>query len=362
MAERIFNFSPGPAVLPLEALQEAQAELLNYRDTGMSILEMSHRSKQFEEIIHGAENSLKELLEIPENYRILFIGMGATGQFDMIPMNYLTEGRTADYLITGSFANKAYKEAVKVGNVHVAGSTKDENFTRVLKQEEIQLSENPAYVHLCSNNTIEGTQWKEFPDCGNIPLIADMSSDILSKKIDVSKFGLIYAGAQKNLGPAGAAVVIIREDLIAQSNENLPTMLRFDTYAKNDSLYNTPPVFTIYLVNLMLNWVKAQGGLEVIEKRNEEKASWIYDVIDNSNGFYKGHAEVDSRSLMNITFRLPSEELEKEFIQQAAILGLNGLKGHREIGGIRASIYNAMPIEGCQKLADFMTGFMKNNA
>lgn len=362
MSERVFNFNPGPAMLPVSILEEAQKELLNYKGTGMSVMEISHRSKQFEEIIVGAENLLKELLQIPDNYRVLFIGMGATGQFDMIPMNYIVDGKIGNYVVTGSFASKAYKEGAKIGPAHVAASTKDLNFTRVANLDEIEMSENPAYLHITSNNTIFGTQWKEFPDTGDVPLIADMSSDILSKKIDVSKFALIYAGAQKNLGPAGAAVIIIREDMIEKSNPDLPTMLKYDIYAKNNSLYNTPASFTIYMIKLMLEWVKAEGGLDVMEKRNEEKAALVYDAIDNSNGFYKGHAEAGSRSLMNITFRLPNEDLEKEFVAEAAKVGLAGLKGHREVGGIRASIYNAMPVEGCQKLADFMKEFQNKNA
>lgn len=362
MTERVFNFNPGPATLPVAILEEAQNELLNYKGTGMSVIEISHRSKQFEEIILGAEGLLKELLQIPDNYRVLFIGMGATGQFDMVPMNYIVDGKEGNYVVTGSFASKAYKEGAKVGPAHLAASTKELNFARVANPEEIQMSDNPAYLHITSNNTIFGTQWKVFPDTGDVPLIADMSSDILSKKIDVSKFALIYAGAQKNLGPAGAAVVIIREDMIEKSNQNLPTMLKYDTYAKNNSLYNTPASFTIYMIKLMLEWVKSQGGLDVVEKRNEQKAALIYDTIDNSNGYYKGHAEIDSRSLMNITFRLPNEDLEKEFIAEAAKNGLNGLKGHREVGGIRASIYNAMPQEGCRKLADFMKEFQSKNS
>jgi len=362
MSERVFNFSPGPAVLPVSVLEEAQRDLLNYKGTGMSILESSHRGKPFEEVIHGAEALLKELLNVPDNYRVLFIGMGATGQFDMVPMNFLTEGKTADYIITGSFANKAYKEAVKIGNVHVAGTTKDDNFVRIVTPDEIKLSEKPAYVHITSNNTIFGTQWKEFPDFGDIPLVADMSSDILSKRFDVSKFALIYAGAQKNLGPAGVAVVIIRDDMIEKSNPNLPTMLRYDTYAKNDSLYNTPPAFAVYIVKLVLEWVKNNGGMEAIEKHNETKAAWVYDAIDTSGGFYKGHAQKEYRSLMNVTFRLPSEDLEKEFVAEAAKRGLTGLKGHREVGGIRASIYNAMPAEGCRKLVEFMKEFQAQKA
>lgn len=362
MSERVYNFSPGPAVLPLSVLEEAQKELLNYKGTGMSILESSHRAKPFGEVIHSAEALLKELLNVPDNYRVLFIGMGATGQFDMVPMNFLTEGKTADYIITGSFASKAYKEAAKIGNANVAGTTKDDNFARIVRPDEIKLSENAAYVHITSNNTIFGTQWKEFPDFGDVPVVADMSSDILSKRFDVSKFALIYAGAQKNLGPSGVAVVIIRDDMIEKSNQNLPTMLRYDTYAKNDSLYNTPPTFAIYIVKLVLEWVKNSGGLPAMEKHNETKAALIYDVIDASSGFYKGHAQKDSRSLMNLTFRLPDEDMEKEFVAEAAKQGLTGLKGHREVGGIRASVYNAMPMEGCQKLANFMKEFQAKKA
>lgn len=362
MTERVFNFNPGPAMLPAAILEKAQKELLNYGGTGMSVMEISHRSKQFEEIILGAEALIKELMEIPNNYRVLFIGMGATGQFDMVPMNYIVDGKVGNYVVTGSFANKAYKEGAKVGSAHVAATTKELNFARVANQDEIKMSENAAFLHITSNNTIFGTQWKEFPNTGDVPLIADMSSDILSKKIDVSKFALIYAGAQKNLGPAGAAVVIIREDMIEKANQNLPTMLKYDTYAKNNSLYNTPASFTIYMIKLMLEWVKEQGGMAVIEKRNEDKAKLVYDAIDNSNGFYKGHAEVGSRSLMNITFRLPNEDLEKEFVAEAAKVSLAGLKGHREVGGIRASIYNSMPMEGCQKLADFMKEFQAKHA
>ncbi|WP_418791259.1 3-phosphoserine/phosphohydroxythreonine transaminase [Phosphitispora sp. TUW77] len=362
MSERVFNFNPGPATLPLEILEEAQKEMLNYKGTGMSVMEISHRSKQFEEIIVGAETLLKELMGIPDNYRVLFIGMGATGQFNMIPMNYIVDEKAGNYVITGSFASKAYKEGIKIGESHVAANTKEVNFTRVANPDEIKLSDNPAFLHITSNNTIFGTQWKVYPETGEVPLIADMSSDILSKKIDVSKFALIYAGAQKNLGPAGAVVVVIREDMIEKSNQNLPTMLKYDTYAKNNSLYNTPASFTIYMIKLMLEWVKSEGGLEAIEKRNEYKAGLVYDAIDNSNGFYTGHAEPSSRSLMNVTFRLPNEDLDKEFIAEAAKIGLAGLKGHREVGGIRASIYNAMPVAGCEKLVEFMNDFRNKKA
>lgn len=362
MTERVYNFNPGPAILPESILKKAQEEMLNYRGTGMSVIEISHRSRQFEEIIKAAEARLKELLEIPDNFRVLFIGMGATGQFNMVPMNYIVDGKVGNYVVSGSFANKAYKEGMKIGSCHVAASTKELCYTRIPALDEIIMSGNPAYLHITTNNTIFGTQWKKYPNTGEVPLIADMSSDILSKKIDVSKFALIYAGAQKNLGPAGAAVVIIREDMIEKSNQKLPIMLKYDTYASNDSLYNTPPSFTIYMIKLMLEWVKDEGGLEVIEKINEAKAAYIYDAIDSSKGFYIGHAEPSSRSLMNITFRLPNKELDQSFVAEAAKIGLVGLKGHRETGGIRASIYNAMPKEGCLILAEFMKEFQNKNS
>ncbi len=362
MSERKFVFNPGPAVLPLEVLEKAQAEMINYKGSGMSILETSHRHKNFEELILGAETLLKELLSIPDNYRVLFIGMGATGQFDMVPLNYIVDGKIGNYVITGSFANKSYKEGAKIGPTHIAASSANDGHTGIPARDEIKLSENPAYVHITSNNTIFGTQWKEFYDFGPVPQIADMSSDILSRKIDVSKFALIYAGAQKNLGPAGVAVVILTNEMIEKSNQKLPVMLRYDTYAKNNSLYNTPPCFIVYMIKLVLEWVKGIGGLGVIEKMNEKKAALIYDAIDNSNGFYKGHAQKKYRSLMNITYRLPNEELEKLFLAEASEIGLVGLKGHREVGGIRASVYNAMPVQGCEKLAQLMADFRRRKA
>jgi len=362
MSERVFNFSPGPSTLPVEVLELAQQELLNFKDSGMSIMEHSHRGKVYEAVHNETKALLSELLEIPANYEILFLQGGASLQFDMIPLNFISQGGTADYILTGSFAEKAYKEAKKIGDTHVAASTKELNYKRVINQEELQLSEEPVYVHMTSNNTIFGTQFKEFPEVGDVPLVCDMSSDILSRKIDVSKFGLIYAGAQKNLGPSGVTLVIIRKDLLEKVNTNQPSMLRYDIMAENNSLYNTAPTFSIYLVNLVLKWVKENGGINKFEKQNEEKAGFIYEVIDNSNGYYKGHAEKDSRSLMNITFRLPHEDLEKAFIEEGTKLGLVGLKGHRSVGGIRASVYNAMPVEGCKALAKFMVDFQKNNS
>ncbi len=359
--ERKFNFNPGPATLPLEVIEEAQRELIDFRNTGMSVMEISHRAKEYDAIHAETEVLLKELLNVPENYRVLLLQGGASTQFAAVPMNLVPADRYADYILTGSFAEKAYKEAVKFAKINVIASTKEENYTRIPRQDEIKVSENPVYVHICSNNTIYGTEWQTFPDIGDIPLVADMSSDILSRNFDVSKFGVIYAGAQKNLGPAGVTVVIIRKDLLEGIPENIPTMLRYDIQAKNDSLYNTPPCFAIYMVNLVLHWLKRNGGVAAAEKRNIEKAALIYDAIDNSGGFYKGHALKDSRSMMNITWRLPDEELEKAFVAESAKLNLHGLKGHRSVGGMRASVYNAMTFEGCKTLADFMTEFQRKN-
>jgi len=359
--ERIFNFNAGPATMPLVVLEEAQSELLNFKGTGMSVMENSHRTKEYEAINSEAEALVKELLGVPENYRVLFLQGGASTQFAAVPMNLVSADSHADYILTGAWAEKAYKEASKFAKTNVAASTKEENYTRIPSAAEIKVSEGPAYVHLCSNNTIFGTQWQSFPDLGDIPLVGDMSSDIISRCFDVSKFGLIYAGAQKNLGPAGVTVVIIRKDLLEGVPSSIPSMLRYDIHAKNDSLYNTPPTFSVYMVNLVLRWLKANGGLVAAEKRNAEKAALIYNTIDNSGGYFRGHALKDSRSLMNITFRLPSEDLEKAFAAEAIKQGMIGLKGHRSVGGIRASIYNAMSVEGCMALVDFMKAFQSKN-
>lgn len=361
MGERVYNFFPGPATLPLEVLEEAGRDFTNFKNTGMSLLEMSHRGKDYEAIQTETEALLKELLNVPEKYRVLFMGGGASTQFALLPLNFLTPGTEADYLVTGNFAKKAYEEATRVGKANIAASTKDTNFDRIPQKEEIKLSAAPAYVHFTSNNTIYGTQWQEMPDFNGVPLMADMSSDILSRAFDVSKFSLIYAGAQKNLGPAGVTVVIINPEILEKANPNLPKILQYKTFVENNSLYNTPPTFAIRIVNLVLKWVKKNGGVSVIERRNREKAKLVYEVIDRSNGFYKGHAQKEARSMMNVTFRLASEELEKRFAEEGAKAGLVGLKGHRSVGGIRASIYNAMPVAGCQALADFMEDFMKRN-
>jgi phosphoserine aminotransferase len=360
MTERIYNFSAGPAVLPLPVLEEAQRDLLALPGVGMSVLEISHRSKVFEEIIQGAEADIRKLGQIPDDYHVLFLQGGASLQFSMVPMNLLPAGGKADYIITGAWSKKAMKEAQKVGQVNVAATTEAENFTRIPRQDEIKLDPQAAYVHITTNNTIFGTQWKSEPEVGDVPLVADASSDIFSRPIDVRKYGLIYAGAQKNLGPAGVTLVIIREDLLARSPANLPTMLDYNTHAKNKSLYNTPPVFAIYIVRLVSRWLLEQGGLEEMARRNQEKAKILYDAIDASD-FYRGHAQPDCRSLMNVTFRLPTEELEKQFVAEAEKAGLSGLKGHRSVGGIRASIYNAFPRSGVEALVAFMKEFERTH-
>lgn len=361
MSDRVFNFNPGPAVLPLSVLEEAQKELLNFKGTGMSILEISHRCKEYEEVNAEAESLMKELLNAPNDYRVLFLQGGASTQFAMIPLNFLGAGAEADYVITGSWAEKAYDEAAKIGKANIAATSKGTNHNRIPAPGEIKLGNSPAYLHITTNNTIFGTQWQLMPDFKGVTMVADMSSDMLSRPFDVSKFGLIYAGAQKNLGPAGVTIVIINPAMLERANKNIPTMMQYGIHAKNNSLYNTPPVFAVYLVNLVLKWIKASGGLTAIEKVNKEKAAYIYDAIDASGGFYKGHAQKDSRSLMNITFTLPNEDLEKTFAGEATKQKLIGLKGHRSVGGMRASVYNAMSVEGCKTLVSFMKDFQKRN-
>jgi len=360
MTERIFNFSPGPAVLPVPVLEEAQRDLLSLPGVGMSVMEISHRSKTFDEIIAGAESGLRELLNIPSNYHILFLQGGASLQFSMVPMNFLPADGSADYILTGSWGKKALKEAKKVGAVNVAATMADGGFTRVPSREEISLSPHAAYVHITSNETIEGVEWKREPEVGDVPLVADASSDILSRAIDVSKYGIIYAGAQKNMGPSGLTVVILREDLLQRAPENLPTMLDYRTHVENKSLYNTPNTWGIYIFRLVCNWLKDKGGLAAMERENEEKAQLIYDAI-NVTDFYRGHADADCRSIMNVTFRLPDQELEKKFVTEATAQGLDGLKGHRSVGGIRASIYNAFPRAGVEALVSFMKEFERRN-
>ncbi|MGE7112370.1 3-phosphoserine/phosphohydroxythreonine transaminase [Lysinibacillus sp. NPDC047702] len=361
MTQRAYNFNAGPSALPLEVLERAQQQLVNFRDSGMSIMEMSHRSAIFDEVHNEAIALLKKLYAIPEKYEILFLQGGASLQFTMVPMNFLPADQKASYVLSGSWAEKAFKEAKLFGTPVEAASTKENQYRNIPALADIHFNEEDAYVHITSNNTIHGTQWKEFPETGNVPLVADMSSDILSKPIDVSKFGLIYAGAQKNLGPSGVTVVIIRKDLLEKENKNIPTMLKYTTHADNNSLYNTPPTFGIYMLGEVLKWVEAKGGVAEIAKHNELKAKVIYDAIDNSNGFYKGHATPESRSLMNITFRVADEELEKQFLTEAKAAGFIGLNGHRSVGGCRASTYNAVPLEACEALRDFMVAFQQKH-
>lgn len=362
MINRVYNFNPGPAVLPEPVLKEVQENMMALPGVGMSILEISHRSSTFENILNETIENLRKLANIPSNYKILFLGGGASLQFSMVPLNLMPPKNKADYIVTGSWSKKAVKEAKRVGTVNIAASTEEENFKRIPKQEELKLDSDASYVHYTSNNTIFGTEWNYIPEVGDVPLVCDMSSDIFAYPFDVSKFGLIYAGAQKNLGPAGVTIIIIREDLLERSQDTLHTMLNYKIHAENNSLYNTPPVFAIYVVGLVAKWLLNLGGLEAIAKINDEKARLIYDAIDNSNGFYRGHAEKDSRSKMNITFRLPSEELEKKFVKEATEQGLVGLKGHRSVGGLRASVYNAFPIEGAKALVEFMKDFQNKNS
>jgi len=360
MTERIFNFSAGPAVLPVPVLEEAQRELVTLPGVGMSIMEISHRSKTFDEIIGRAESDLRELLGLPDNYHVLFLQGGASLQFSMIPMNFLPADASADYILTGSWGKKAVKEAKKSGGVNVAATMADGNFTRVPHQDELMLNPHAAYVHFTSNETIEGVEWKQEPEAGDVPLVCDASSDILSRPIAVDKYALIYAGAQKNMGPSGVTLVILRDDLLARIPEGLHTMLDYRTHVEAKSLYNTPNTFGIYIIMLVCKWLKEKGGLEGMYSENEVKAQILYDAID-ATAFYRGHADPDSRSLMNITFRLPSEELEKQFAKEATAAGLDGLKGHRSVGGIRASVYNAFPREGVEALVSFMKEFEKKN-
>jgi phosphoserine aminotransferase len=356
---RIYNFSAGPAVMPVTVLEEIQRDMLALPSVGMSILEVSHRSTIFESILRQADADIRTLANVPANYTLLFLQGGASLQFSMVPMNLLGAGQTADYIDTGSWADKAMKEAKKVGMVNISATTKADNYSRIPRQSELTLTSGAAYVHMTANNTIEGTEFKRLPEVGEAPLISDTSSNMFSRPIDVARHGLIYAGAQKNMGPAGVTLVIIREDLLqrsAQRKAALPTMLSYAVHAENTSLYNTPPVFAVYALGLVIRWLLNQGGLEAIGALNERKAAKLYGEIDRS-GFYRGTAEKESRSLMNVTFRLATEELEKMFVKESSAAGLDGLKGHRAVGGMRASIYNAFPEEGIDTLVAFMRDF-----
>ncbi len=356
---RVYNFSPGPAVLPLPVLEEAQRDLVALPGAGMSVLEMSHRGKVFEGILHETEENIRKLAGIPANYKILFLQGGASTQFSMVPMNLLGPGKWADYVVNGSWGEKAIKEAKKVGAVNVAHTTGPE-FKRTSKQEELKLTPGAAYVHMTSNETIQGVEYKSFVNTGNVPLVVDTSSHMFSGPIDIAKCALIYAGAQKNMGPAGVTLVIIRDDMIGKAPKSTPAMMDYAVQAKEPSLYNTPPCFGIYITGLVMKWLLKLGGLEAMKKINERKAGKVYAEIDRT-GFYRGHAEKDSRSLMNVTWRLPSEELEEKFVKESKAAGLDGLKGHRSVGGIRASIYNAFPEDGIDALVSFMQEFEKKN-
>ncbi len=357
---RIFNFSAGPAVLPVEVLEEAQRDLIALPGVGMSILEISHRSKPFDDVIEGCEADLRALAAIPANYHVLFLQGGASLQFSMVPMNLLPPGGSADYIVTGSWSEKAVKEAKRVGAVKIAATTAADNYARVPKQSELTLDPAAAYVHYTTNNTIFGTEWHNVPDVGRVPLVADTSSDMFSRPIDIGKFGLIYAGAQKNLGPSGLTLVIIRDDLVSRTPASLATMLQYGVHVENKSMYNTPPVFGVYIMRLVLKWLLKEGGLSAIDASNARKAQKLYAEIDRT-GYYRGHAQPDSRSRMNVTFRLPSEELEKKFVKESTAAGLDGLKGHRSVGGLRASIYNAFPEAGVDALVAFMKEFERVN-
>lgn len=359
---RVHNFNAGPAVLPLSVLEQAQGELLNYRGSGMSVMEMSHRSAHFEGIIQQAEADLRTLLDIPDNYTVLFLQGGATLQFAMLARNFIPNEGSADYVLTGSWAKAAIKEAEKRGRVRAVGSTETDNFNHVPSQPDLDLDPQAAFLHFTSNETIHGVEFPTEPEpLAGVPLICDMSSNIASRPIEASKYAMIYAGAQKNLGPSGVTLVILRNDLLERVPPKLPIMLDYKVMAENKSLYNTPPCFSIYMVGLVLGWLKEMGGLGEIARRNAAKASLVYQAIDSSGGFYRGHARPESRSRMNVTFRLPSEELEKKFAKESEAQGLIGLKGHRSVGGLRASLYNALPMESVETLTRFMAEFLRKN-
>ncbi len=358
--KRVYNFNPGPAALPLEVLQQAQAELLDYKGTGMSVMEISHRSKEFEAIIQTADADLRELLGIPANYKVLFLQGGASLQFAMVPMNLRASSASADYIVTGTWSKTAFKEASKLGTTHAAANTESEGFKSL--PAKLDLDPKAAYLHFTSNETIHGVEYFQEPvPPAGVPLVCDASSDFISRPIDVSKYALIYAGAQKNAGPAGVVVVIAREDMLERTPANLPVMLDFKALAASGSLHNTPPCFSIYIVGLVLKWAKGLGGLAAIAKRNKAKADLVYKAIDESGGFYRGHAQPAARSVMNIPFRLPSEELEEAFASESKKNDLIGLKGHRSVGGMRASLYNALDVKAAEELTRFMREFQKKH-
>ncbi len=354
---RIYNFAAGPCTLPVPVLEQARDEMVDYQGKGMSLIEMSHRSKEYDAVHHGAMDLVTEILGVPAGYKVLFLGGGATLQFSMVPINFLPAGKSADYTVTGSWAKKAHADAGKVGDVRVIYDGKDANYLDLPDPASLSIDPQAAYVHLTSNETIGGIQWPGWPETGDVPLICDMSSDFVSRRVPVEKFSLIYAGAQKNAGPAGVAIVIIREDMVERCPEHLTAYLNYKTHAAKDALYNTPPVFPIYMVGLTMKWLKSLGGLAAAEEMAAERSGLIYGAIAAGDGFYRSPVPEHCRSKMNIVFRLPSEDLEKQFIVDALAGGMSGLKGHRSVGGCRASVYNAMPVEGARALADFMADF-----
>ena len=357
--ERVLKFSAGPSMLPVPVLKKAEQQMLNYEGSGMSVMEMSHRSSSYLDIFNKTKELLKKVMNVPDDYKIVFIQGGATQQFSMVPLNLLKNGK-ADYVITGAFSKKAAAEAKKYGEINIAYDGSENGFKHIPTQEELKLTPDASYVHLCANNTIFGTEWKYVPETNGVPIIADMSSNILSKEVDVSKFGMIYAGAQKNMGIAGLGVAIIKEDLLQQVAPTTPVLLDYKLMIENDSMYNTPPAYAIYVLGLVLEWIDNLGGLKVMEERNIKKAKVIYDYLDNSD-FYKAHSDKENRSLMNVTFVTPSKELDAKFVKESIENGMTNLKGHRSVGGIRASIYNAMPLSGVEKLVGFMKTFEQNN-
>ncbi len=360
--KRVHNFNPGPSALPLSVLEKAQSELLDYQGSGMSVMELSHRSKEFESIIQTAEADLRELLHIPANYKVLFLQGGASLQFAMLPMNFRPAGASADYIVTGSWSKTAWKEAAKLGATCPAFNGEADNYSRLPASGEYVFDPKAAYVHFCHNETIHGVEFKSEPvPPQGVELVCDLSSDFLSQPVDVSKYAMIYAGAQKNAGPAGVVVVIVRDDMLARVPEKLPVMLDYKLLAESGSLHNTPPCYAIYMVGLVLKWLKDLGGLSAMKKIDEEKAGLVYNVIDQSGGYYRGHAKPAARSIMNIPFRLPSEELEDQFVKESKKADLIGLKGHRSVGGLRASLYNAVTVESAKVLADFMVEFQRKN-
>ncbi|MCB0305296.1 MAG: 3-phosphoserine/phosphohydroxythreonine transaminase [Calditrichaeota bacterium] len=359
MGQRIFNFSAGPATMPVTVLETIQREMLDYKGEGMSIMEMSHRSKTFDAIVVEAEALVREIMGFSDQYQTLFLQGGATGQFAAVPLNLSQPGKVAEYIDSGSWSSKAVKEAEKLGKpFRVTAASKADKYRHI--PTDFVVGKDAAYVHITSNNTIYGTQWQNFPDTGSVPLVADMSSDFYCKRFDPNRFGLIYAGAQKNAGPSGVTIIVVRKDLLARSPKDIPTIFNYQINAEKNSLYNTPNTFGIYVVNLVMHWIKNQGGIDQVEKINRQKAKLLYDALDGSD-FYRPYADAGSRSLMNVTWNCPSEELEKKFIAEATAAGLSGLKGHRSIGGIRASIYNAMPMAGVERLIEFMRDFEKKS-